>query len=112
MIAVNKNNVYPLCLAAIIVLFTTGCGQAGSPTRQPPARKKTDRQNHAPASYAYVLQADKLATTREVAVKVLAGCDRDWIILDSACTTGPGGRWTWGCCTGLPSPTPRWPPWG
>lgn len=49
-----------------------------------------------PRSFAYVLQADQLAKTREAVVERLAACDRDWIILDAAFETGgsPKGRWT------------------
>lgn len=36
-----------------------------------------------PASFAYVLQADTLAKTRPEAVRRLAACGRDWVILDS-----------------------------
>lgn len=36
-----------------------------------------------PASFAYVLQADRLAATKAAAVERLAACGRDWIVLDS-----------------------------
>lgn len=36
-----------------------------------------------PSSFAYVLQAEYLAKTKARAVEQLAGCDRDWIILDA-----------------------------
>lgn len=46
----------------------------------------------APQSFAYVLQADRLAPTREAAVQMLAGCDRDLIVLDAAFDSE--GNWT------------------
>ncbi|WP_254508477.1 MJ1477/TM1410 family putative glycoside hydrolase [Anatilimnocola floriformis] len=36
-----------------------------------------------PRSFAYVLQADALAKTKSEAVKLLSGCQRDWIVLDA-----------------------------
>ncbi len=36
-----------------------------------------------PASFAYVLQADSLAQSQADAVKKLATCERDWIVLDA-----------------------------
>lgn len=53
-----------------------------------------DRADFAPRSMAYVLQADKLARTREGAVNILAGSDRDLIILDHSYATGQDGMWT------------------
>ena len=38
----------------------------------------------APASFAYVLQADALAKSKAEAVAKLAACGRDWIVLDAA----------------------------
>jgi cysteinyl-tRNA synthetase len=40
-------------------------------------------EGKAPASFAYVLQADSFAKTKSAAVEQLAGCDRDWIVLDA-----------------------------
>ncbi|NBV21959.1 MAG: hypothetical protein EBS05_08570 [Proteobacteria bacterium] len=37
----------------------------------------------APASFAYVLQAEGLAKIRSLAVERLAACQRDWIVLDA-----------------------------
>ncbi len=37
----------------------------------------------APASFAYVLQADTLAKSKAEAVATLAACGRDWIVLDA-----------------------------
>lgn len=37
----------------------------------------------APASFAYMLQADSFAKTKTLAVERLAACDRDWIVLDA-----------------------------
>jgi cysteinyl-tRNA synthetase len=48
----------------------------------------------APKSFAYVLQADRLASTRTGAVQKLAECGRDLIILDAAFNTETGGAWT------------------
>jgi len=36
-----------------------------------------------PESFAYVLQADGLAKSKAEAVTKLAGCGRDWIVLDT-----------------------------
>ena len=41
----------------------------------------------APASFAYVLQADSFARTKPAAVERLAACGRDWIVLDAAFST-------------------------
>ena len=41
-------------------------------------------QPAAPASFAYVLQADSLAKSKAGAVARLAACGRDWIVLDAA----------------------------
>lgn len=41
------------------------------------------RADSAPASFAYVLQADTLAKTKSAAVARLAACGREWIILDA-----------------------------
>ena len=46
----------------------------------------------APKSFAYVLQADHLAKDRTEAVKKLADCDRDLIVLDAAFSSE--GDWT------------------
>ncbi len=46
----------------------------------------------APKSFAYVLQADHLATSREAAVQKLAACDRDLVVLDAAFEAD--GDWT------------------
>ena len=45
----------------------------------------------APASFAYVLQADAFAKTRALAVQRLAVCHRDWIVLDPE--FAKGDRW-------------------
>jgi cysteinyl-tRNA synthetase len=41
-----------------------------------------------PASFAYVLQADRLARTKSAAVERLAACQRNWIVLDAAFAAG------------------------
>lgn len=46
----------------------------------------------APASFAYVLQADSFAKSRALAVARLADCGRDWLVLDPEFTQGE--RWT------------------
>ncbi|MFN0079208.1 MAG: MJ1477/TM1410 family putative glycoside hydrolase [Prosthecobacter sp.] len=46
----------------------------------------------APKSFAYVLQADRLAANRETAVQKLAACDRDLVVLDVAFDAD--GDWT------------------
>jgi len=48
----------------------------------------TDVSGAAPGSFGYVLQADLLARDKASAVKTLAACDRDWLILDDAYTAG------------------------
>ncbi len=45
-----------------------------------------------PKSFAYVLQADRLAANRETAVQKLASCDRDLVVLDVAFDAD--GDWT------------------
>jgi len=37
----------------------------------------------APASFAYILQADSFAETKAAAVGKLKSCDRDWVVLDA-----------------------------
>ena len=37
----------------------------------------------APASFAYILQADSFAKSKMAAVEQLAACGRDWIVLDA-----------------------------
>ena len=44
-------------------------------------------QSSAPASLAYVLQADSLAKTKAEAVAKLAACGRDWIVIDASYST-------------------------
>ncbi len=91
-----RNNTKPVRISQVLfpaiafILLMTGCSQAGSP----PAEAARNRSGRHPESYAYVLQADKIASSRKKAVQVLAACDRDWIILDSSYGTGPAGRWT------------------
>jgi cysteinyl-tRNA synthetase len=51
-----------------------------------------DAPAFAPKSMAYVLQADKLATSREAAVQKLASSDRDLIVIDTAFSSE--GDWT------------------
>jgi cysteinyl-tRNA synthetase len=43
---------------------------------------------------AYVLQADAFAPTRAAAVRKLAACDRDIVVIDASFDGGPGGAWT------------------
>ena len=42
------------------------------------------RAESPPASFAYILQADSFAKSKSAAVKRLAACGRDWIVLDEA----------------------------
>ncbi len=51
-------------------------------------------QPWSPKSFAYVLQADRLAADRAEVVKKLAACDRDLIVLDASFNTDLGGAWT------------------
>jgi cysteinyl-tRNA synthetase len=46
-----------------------------------------------PTSFAYVLQADSLAKSQNTAVKKLAACERDWIVLDANFSC-PDKPWT------------------
>lgn len=48
----------------------------------------------APRSFAYVLQADRLARSRADAVRRLAACGRDWMVVDACYDGGVEGRWT------------------
>ena len=41
------------------------------------------RAQSSPESFTYVLQADSLAKSKAEAVTKLAGCERDWIVLDA-----------------------------
>ena len=54
-----------LALVALVFLPRVVCGES------------------APASFAYVLQADSSAKTKTAAVERLAGCGREWIVLDA-----------------------------
>ena len=51
-----------------------------------------DHPAFAPKSFAYVLQADQLAPTRGAAMRMLAACERDLIVLDAAFDSE--GDWT------------------
>lgn len=48
----------------------------------------------APRTFAYVLQADALAGSRAEAVRRLAECGRDWIVLDAFFDGGADGAYT------------------
>lgn len=48
----------------------------------------------APRSFAYVLQAEALAGSRAEAVRHLAECGRDWIVLDAFFDGGENGAYT------------------
>ncbi len=48
----------------------------------------------APRSFAYVLQAESLAESREAVVLKLKNCGRDWIVLDALYSGEDGGAWT------------------
>lgn len=47
-----------------------------------------------PPTLGYVLQADQLGSSRADAVVQLAGCDRDWIVIDSSYDGSPSTRWS------------------
>ena len=48
----------------------------------------------APASMAYVLQGEGLSKNRAEAVRLLAQCGRDLIVVDYSYDGGAGGKWT------------------
>ena len=52
------------------------------------ASRSLSAQPVAPASFAYVLQADSLAPAKAGAVQKLAACERDWIVLDASFSDG------------------------
>lgn len=56
----------------LVVLLLSGLYWTGMAKAQP-----------APASLAYVLQADAFARSKSAAVEKLAACPRDWIVLDA-----------------------------
>ncbi len=68
-----------LLTASSLIITTKGCNAA----------EHTLKVN----SYAYVLQAEKLAKTRTGAVEMLAGSDRDLIIIDAFYNGDEDGRW-------------------
>eukprot|EP01031_Cornospumella_fuschlensis_P020253 gene20253-24831_t len=53
-----------------------------------------EKPGFSPKSLAYVLQVDRLAEDRTEAVRKLAGCERDVIVVDLAFNSEPGGLWT------------------
>jgi len=57
-----------------------------------------------PSSFTYVLQADFLAKSKPDALKLLSGCQRDWIILDSKLSSEEA--WTRGDLDAIRS---KWP---
>ena len=83
---VRYGNLARKCRVEIVAAVAVW-GLLGFPAPSPAA----DR--FAPQSFAYVLQADKLAKTKAAAVTRLARCDRDLIVLDCAYTAGQGGAW-------------------
>jgi cysteinyl-tRNA synthetase len=66
---------------------------AAEPTPRPMPSVAT-KPSFAPQSLAYLLQADKLARPKAAAVKRLAGCNRDLVVLDASYNTEPNGKWT------------------
>ena len=66
---------------------------AAEPTPHP-RPQTTAKPSFSPQSLAYVLQADKLARPKAAAVKRVAGCNRDLIVLDAGYNTEPDGKWT------------------
>ncbi|MES2737015.1 MAG: MJ1477/TM1410 family putative glycoside hydrolase [Verrucomicrobiota bacterium] len=53
-----------------------------------------EKASSPPESMAYVLQADRLATSREAVVERLAACGRAIIVLDATYNTAADGAWT------------------
>lgn len=47
-----------------------------------------------PCSLAYVLQAEKLAASRQEAIGRLANCERDWIVIDRLFDSSENGEYT------------------
>lgn len=76
----NMNQLIATLLAACVLATAM---RAESPSAAPP-----------PRSFAYVLQAEGLANSRTAVEQKLAGCGRDWIVLDTSFTGGDDGRWT------------------
>ena len=66
---------------------------AAEPTPRP-MPSVAAKPSFSPQSLAYVLQADKLARPKAAAVKRLAGCNRDLVVLDASYNTEPNGKWT------------------
>jgi len=58
------------------------------------SRGEGDQGGEKRRTMAYVLQADRLARTRGAAVKKLASCDRDVVVLDCSFDGDVEGRWT------------------
>ena len=59
-----------------------------------PALFAQESESARPISFAYVLQAEGIGRTREKAVRYLADCGRDWVIIDPAYDDGKDGKWT------------------
>ncbi len=55
---------------------------------------QAQQHSWSPKSFAYVLQADRLAANRAFVVQKLAACGRDLIVLDASYQTQSGGEWT------------------
>ena len=73
----------------ILVAGTLTCAAALAQTASTDA-PLTD----APQSLAYVLQADRLGTDRSQAVRRLAECGRDWIVIDASFDGSDSGAWS------------------
>src|SRR5438105_170795 len=70
----NKPRVSRL-VVILLAILPIGITKAASPAGVP-----------APSSFAYVLQGDAFAKSREAAVQKLAASDRDWFVIDPVFT--------------------------
>ncbi len=81
-------SVLPLkVLTFFFVLLTAFCEIAQSQQQVATAQRS-------PESLAYILQADKFAKSKEDAVNALAGCGRQWLVIDASFYGDDASRWT------------------
>ena len=81
----------PTLLLTFLLVSTVLIAAEPTPRPRPQTAAKP---SFSPQSLAYVLQADKLARPRAAAVKRLAECNRDLIVLDAGYNTESDGKWT------------------
>ncbi len=81
----------PTLLLTVLAASTLLVAAERTPRPKP---QTTAKPSFSPQSLAYVLQADRLARPKAAAVKRLAGCNRDLIVLDASYNTDPDGTWT------------------